>query len=97
VNPYVVKAMSQFDDPRDAWFWSLQERERNPDPELANAEHFLYNRFYSQQGPLEQAAAFVTPIGYYAKKRLGLTNSRSPASLEQMKMGLLGAMGGLLE
>jgi len=97
VNPYVVQAMSQYDNPRDAWFWALQERERNPDPALADAEHFLYNRFYSQQGPIQQAAAFVTPVGYYAKKKLGMTNSRSPASLSQMGMGLLGAFGGLLE
>ena len=97
MNPYVVKAMSQYDDPMDAWYWALQERNRNPDPELANAEHFLYNRFYSQQGPLQQAASFVTPVGYYLAKQAGMTNSRSPASLEQMRMGLLGAFGGLLE
>jgi len=97
VNPYVVKAMSQYQDPMDAWYWALQERKRNPDPALANAEHFLYNRFYSQQGPLQQAAAFITPFGYYGAKKLGMTNSRSPATLDQLRMGLLGAMGGLLE
>ena len=95
MNRYVQQALEMHDDPRSAWQWALSERNRNPDPELANAEHFLWNRYYAGQGPLQAAGAFVTPFGYYLGKNLGLLSGRSPSTLDQLRAGLLGAYEGL--
>lgn len=95
MNRYVAQALAKYEDPREAWRWALSERNRNPDPDLANAEHYLWNRYYAGQGPFQAAGALVTPFGYWAGKNLGLLGGRSPATLEQLRMGLLGAIEGL--
>lgn len=95
MNPYVRLAQSKYEDPREAWRWALAQRESNPDPALANAEHYLWNAYYAGQGPLEAAGAFVTPFGYYAGKKMGLLGGRSPATLDQLTAGLLGAFEGI--
>ena len=92
-NPYVSQSQ-QYQDPLEAWRWALAERNRNPDQELANAEHYLWNKYYASQGPLQAAGAFVTPFGYYAGKKLGLLGGRSEPTLDQLKSGLLGAVEG---
>ena len=95
MNKYVDQASYMFTDPKEAWLWALAERERNPDPALANAEHYLWNQYYAGQGPLQAAGALVTPFGYYAGKKMGLLGGRSPATLDQLGSGLLGALRGL--
>ena len=95
MNRYVDLALSQYEDPKLAWQWALQQRERDSSQELANAEHYLWNRYYANQGPVEAAGAFVTPFGYYAGKKLGMLGGRSDASLEQLEAGLLGALAGI--
>ena len=95
MNKYALQAQYMHSDPREAWRWALRERERNPDPELANAEHYLWNKYYASQGPLEAAGALVTPFGYYAGKQAGLLSGRSPATFDQLKAGLLGALAGI--
>lgn len=71
------------------------ERERNPDPELANAEHYLWNQYYANQGPIEAIGGLLTPVGYYAGKKLGLLGGRSPATLDQLQSGIAGALKGI--
>lgn len=95
MNRYVDIALQQYADPREAWQWALQQRERDASQALANAEHYLWNRYYAGQGPMQAAGAFVTPFGYYAGKKLGLLSGRSDADLGQLKAGLLGAIEGL--
>lgn len=94
---YVVQAMQQQQDPKAAWLWALAQRNQNPDPALANAEHYLWNRYYSAQGPAQAAGGLLTPFGYYAGKKMGLLGGRSPATLEQLKAGLHGAWSGIME
>lgn len=91
MNPYVQQALQVSSDPLAAWRWALSERNRNPDPELANAEHYLWNRYYAGQGPLQALGGLLTPIGYYAGKKAGLLGGRSPATLDQLQAGLMGA------
>lgn len=93
VNQYIQLAMQQ-GDPLAAWRWALAERNRNPDPKLANAEHYLWNKYYASKGPLEFAGAMVTPFGYYLGKKTGLLSGRSPATFDQLKSGLFGALAG---
>lgn len=95
MNEYVDLAQSLYSDPQQAWQWALQQRERDASQALANAEHYLWNRYYAGKGPLEAAGALVTPFGYYAGKRLGLLGGRSDATLGQLGAGLLGAIEGL--
>jgi len=90
-----IQQAQQFGDPRDQWLWALSQRKSNPDQELANAEHFLWNSYYANQGPLQAAGAFVTPFGYYLGKKAGLLSGRSEANLGQLKAGLLGAIEGV--
>ena len=91
---YIQMAQMVSQDPGMQWDWALNQRRTNPDQNLANAEHYLWNRSYAQEGPIQAAGAFVTPIGYYAAKKLGLLSGRSEPSLEQMGYGLLGAYRG---
>lgn len=91
MNKYIKQAEEYSDDPLAQWEWALDQRRRNDAQELANAEHYLWNRFYAQEGPREAAAAFITPFGYYGAKKLGLLSGRSEANLGQLKAGLLGA------
>lgn len=95
MNEYVALAQQLNSDPLDAWRWALQQRERNPSQELANAEHYLWNRYYASQGPLQAAGALVSPFGYYAGKKLGLLGGRSEPSLDQLQHGLFGAVAGM--
>lgn len=95
MNRYVDIATSLYDDPQLAWQWALKQRERDNSQALANAEHYLWNRYYAGQGPLEAAGAFVTPFGYYAAKKAGLLGARSDATLGQLGAGLLGAIEGV--
>lgn len=95
MNPYLDQAKMISADPLEQWRWALMERNRNPDPNLANAEHYLWNQYYAGKGPIEAMGAFITPFGYYAGKKMGLLGGRSPATLDQLKMGLLGALAGL--
>lgn len=95
MNPYIDQAYKVSQDPLEAWRWALSERNRNPDPQLANAEHYLWNKHYASQGPMQAAGAFVTPVGYFLGKNMGLLSGRSPATLDQLKHGLLGAIAGL--
>lgn len=92
---WLQQARSVSNDPRERWLWALAQRRDNTDPQLANAEHYLWNAYYAGQGPLQAAGAFVTPYGYYMAKKLGLMSSRSPASLEQLQSGLMGAFEGV--
>lgn len=91
---YVWQYQQQHADPREAWLQALQAREQNKDPELANAEHFLWNRYYSQQGPMQALGGLLTPYGYYAAKKTGLLDG-TPANLRQLQAGLQGAFSGL--
>ena len=95
MNKYVQQAQALHSDPLARWRWALEERRRNPDQNLANAEHYLWNRYYANKGPVEAAGALVTPFGYYAAKKLGLHGGRSEASLEQLGAGLMGGIHGI--
>ena len=96
MNRYVRQAYGYSQDPWQAWHWARTQREGNPDQELANAEHYLWNRYYAGKGPMQAAGALVTPFGYYAGKKLGLLSGRSDANLGQLRAGLLGAFQEIL-
>lgn len=95
MNKYAHQAKTTSSDPLEQWRWALAQREQNPEQALADAEHYLWNKYYASQGPMEAAGAFVTPFGYYAGKKLGLLGGRSEASLGQLGAGLLGAWDAL--
>lgn len=95
MSDYLKQAADYSSDPLAQWEWALNQRRTNPDQSLANVEHYLWNRFYAGQGPIEAAGAFVTPLGYYLAKKSGLMSGRSEASLPQLTSGLLGAWDGL--
>lgn len=97
MNDYISQARRRYDDPKDQWIWALMQRRQNPDQDLANAEHYLWNSYYSSKGPLQAAGGLITPFGYYAGKKLGLLGGRSEANLEQLKYGLLGAIDGIMK
>jgi hypothetical protein len=92
---YIYQAKQQSPDPREAWQWALSQRNSNPDPQLANAEHYLWNRYYSGKGPIEAMGGLITPFGYYLGKQSGLLGGRSDATIEQLKAGLQGAFEGI--
>jgi len=92
---YVQLAEAQSPDPRERWRWALSQRNTNPDPQLANAEHHLWNRYYASKGPFQAAGGLLTPFGYYAAKNLGLLGGRSPATIDQLLAGLSGAVEGI--
>jgi len=93
---YIQLAMQQ-GDPLEAWRWSLSERNRNPDPALADAEHYLWNQHYASKGPVEALGGLLTPFGYYAGKKVGLLGGRSEPTLEQLGYGLKGALAGIMQ
>ena len=79
------------------WSYAYGMRERDPDPMLANAEHYLWGQRQSQQNPL---MGFVGPImaaGYYGGKKLGVLGGRSEPTLEQLLAGSRGYLAGLWE
>ena len=63
---------------------------------LAPYEHRAYAREYVQDEGMKGAASLAVAIpAYSAAKALGLTNARSPASMEEMKQGYKGIFEGL--
>ena len=74
----------------DLWSYAYAERERNPDPQLANAEHYLYGRKLVQQDPMNAIKGYLFPMGYYGAKKTGLMSGRSQPSIEQMLAGMRG-------
>ena len=71
-------------------------KSRKEQAALAPFEHRAYAREFAQDRPL--AAAISLPVAipaYTAAKALGLTDARSPASLEEMKQGFKGLFEGL--
>ena len=95
-DEYIQQALAQSQgDPLGAWRWAYFEREKNPDPQLANAEHYLWAQNYAGEGPVQAISGLLAPLGYYAGKKLGLLGARSPASLDQMTSGIAGAFKGM--
>ena len=72
------------------WSYSRAMRERESDPQLANAEHYLYGRKMVEDDPWNALYGYLKPIGYYTGKKLGVLSGRSPPSLEQMWAGMRG-------
>lgn len=65
--------------------------------ELAPYEHRAFAREFMQESPLAAAVSLPFAIpAYTAYKAMGLGNSRSQPSLEQMKQGYVGYGEGLL-
>lgn len=67
-----------------------------PQELLGPMEHRAFAREYAQESPL--AAAISLPFAipaYSAYKATGLSKSRSPASLEEIKQAYLGLLEGL--
>lgn len=63
---------------------------------MAPFEHRAYAREYVQDKGVRGAASLAVAIpAYSAAKALGLTNARSPASVEEMKQGFMGIREGL--
>ena len=95
-DAYIQQALAQAEgDPLGAWRWAYFERERNDDPQLANAEHYLWAQNYAGEGPVQAISGLLAPFGYYAGKKLGLLGARSPASLDQLQSGVAGALKGI--
>jgi hypothetical protein len=92
---YIQQANQVSPDPREQWLWALRQREVNPSQDLANAEHYLWNAYYANKGPLEAVGGLLTPFGYYLGKKSGLLGGRSEANLEQLRSGLMGAFKGM--
>jgi hypothetical protein len=70
-------------------------REKYDDPQLANAEHYLFGRMQTRENPMMALGAFVNPPAYYLAKQLGLMSGRSQPSLEQLMAGSRGYLSGL--
>ena len=63
---------------------------------LGPYEHRVFAREFAQESPLAAAVSLPFAIpAYSGYKALGMGNSRSPASLEEMKQAYLGLMEGL--
>lgn len=91
---YIRQYQSAAPDPYAAWQQAVVDRAVNRDPQLANAEHYLWNQNYVQRGPVEALGGLLNPFGYYAAKKMGLL-SGTPATIEQLQAGLQGAFSGL--
>ena len=79
------------------WSYARSMRERNPDPGLATAEHYLWGKKRTQENPMNVLEGFLLPPAYYAAKKLGVAQGRSSPSFEQMMAGNLGYIQGLWE
>lgn len=63
---------------------------------LGPYEHRAFAREYAKESPLSAALSMPFAIpAYTGYKALGMGNSRSPASLEEMKQAYIGLMEGL--
>ena len=62
---------------------------------LAPAEHQAYAREYVGQNPASYPGMVAAPLGYYAAKKLGFQQGRTPASMDQVWAGIYGANQGL--
>lgn len=62
---------------------------------LSPYEHQAYAREYTYDNPQMAPLMALMTLGYQPAKALGLTNSRSGASMGQMKQGLKGVYEGL--
>lgn len=81
----------------DIWSYARSQRETNPDPGLANAEHYLWGMKESQANPVMGLFGPILAAGYYGGKKTGLLSGRSPATLEQLLAGSRGYLAGLWE
>jgi len=78
----------------------LAARSNTKDPQeqirLAPMEHRAYARERAAEDPFSAALTFPLLIpGYYAAKKSGLQDARTPASLEQVQQGFAGLGEGL--
>lgn len=77
--------------------YRMREYARDPEIQklLAAFEHRAFAREATRENPLMAASLlFATPL-YTAGKAVGLINSRTPASWNQLGQGLLGIKEGL--
>ena len=91
---YIAQAKSLHEDPKEAWKWAVGQRSMNQDPELADAEHYLWNRYYSGQGPVQAFGGMLQPFGYSLAKQFGLLSGSEP-TMRQLKAGLQGGFEGM--
>lgn len=90
-------------DPLEQFRWAKRRRYQDTqanapvNPDLANAEHYLWAKQYASKGPMQAAGTMILPPAYYLAKKLGLLSDErtSPASLAQMRAGLLGGLSGM--
>lgn len=65
---------------------------------LGPYEHRAFAREFAGERPLAAALSLPFAIPAYSlSKKLGISNARSPASLEEMKQAYIGLMEGLMK
>jgi hypothetical protein len=79
------------------WSYAYAQRYNNPDPLLANAEHYLWGLKESQTNPMMGLFGPILAAGYYGGKKLGFLGGRSEPTLEQLLAGSRGYLAGLWE
>jgi hypothetical protein len=62
---------------------------------LAPLEHQAFAREQVADNPTSYPGMLMAPMTYYAGKKLGMTDSRTPASSDQVWAGIYGANEGL--
>ena len=77
------------------WSYAYAQRNNNPDPMLANVEHYLWGLKESQSNPLMGLFGPILAAGYYGGKKTGLLGGRSPATLDQLLAGSRGYLAGI--
>jgi hypothetical protein len=77
------------------WQYARSLRENNPDPQLANAEHYLWGMKEAQANPFMGLFGPMLAAGYYGGKKTGLLGGRSPATLDQLLAGSKGYLAGI--
>lgn len=81
-----------------AELYNARAKSTNKDEQdkLAPLEHRAFAREFAQESPVKAAASLPFAIpAYAAAKAMGVTQSRSGASTEQMKQAFLGLFEGL--
>jgi len=63
---------------------------------LGPMEHAAFAEEWTRENPLAAIPLLFAIPGYTAAKKMGLTNARSPASMDEILQGYEGMMKGLL-